>query len=72
MKDAFRVQFRKVTDKIIIAYVANIRQNKDEKVIGNYVIRWRNMSIKYEQPPDQMQTVGFLVGNINNWMTPFS
>ena len=70
MKDAFRVRFGGVSDKITIADLANTRQNKDEKVI-DYVMRWRNLSIKCEQPLDQIQAVGLLVGNIDNWMAPF-
>ena len=50
--------------------LVNTRQNKDKKVI-DYVMRWRNLSIKCEQPLDQTQVVGLLVGNINNWMAPF-
>ena len=38
MKDAFRVRFAGVSDKITIADLANSRQNKDEKVI-DYVTR---------------------------------
>ena len=45
-------------------------QNKDEKVI-DYAMRWCNLSIKCEQPLDQIQAVGLLVGNIDNWMAPF-
>ena len=59
-----------VYDKITIANLANTRQNKDEKVI-NYVMRWRNLSIKRDQPLNQIQAVGLLVGNIDNWMAPF-
>ena len=70
MKDAFRVRFGGVSDKITIADLANTRQNKDEKVI-DYVMRWRNLSIKCEQPLDQIQAVGLLVRNIDNWMTLF-
>ncbi|KAH7688681.1 Retrotransposon gag domain-containing protein [Dioscorea alata] len=70
MKDSFRVRFGGVTDKITIADLANTRQNRDEKVI-DYVMRWRNLSIKCEQPLDQVQAVGLLVGNIDNWMAPF-
>ncbi|KAH7691876.1 Retrotransposon gag domain-containing protein [Dioscorea alata] len=70
MKDSFRVRFGGVTDKITIADLANTRQNKDEKVI-DYVMRWRNLSIKCEQPLDQVQAVGLLVGNIDNWIAPF-
>ncbi|KAH7673935.1 hypothetical protein IHE45_08G039000 [Dioscorea alata] len=34
-------------------------------------MRWRNLSIKCEQPLDQPQAVGLLLGNIDNWMAPF-
>lgn len=70
MKDTFSVRFGGVNDKITIADLANIRQNTDEKVI-DYVIRWSNLSIKCEQPLDQVQVLGFLVGNIDNWMALF-
>ena len=53
MKDAFRVRFGGVSDKITIADLANTRQNKDEKII-NYVMRWHNLSIKCQQPLDQI------------------
>ncbi|KAH7685483.1 Pheromone/general odorant binding protein [Dioscorea alata] len=70
MKDAFRVRFGGVNDKITIADLAATRQNKDEKVI-DYIMRWRNLSIKCEQPLDQPQSVGLLLGNIDSWMPPF-
>ncbi|KAH7655719.1 Retrotransposon gag domain-containing protein [Dioscorea alata] len=70
LKDAFRVWFGGISDKITIANLAATRQYKDEKVV-DYIMRWRNLSIKCEQPLDPPQAVGLLLGNINNWMTPF-
>ncbi|KAH7667059.1 Retrotransposon gag domain-containing protein [Dioscorea alata] len=70
MKDAFRVWVGGVSDKITIADLAATRQNKDEKVV-EYIMRWRNLSIKCEQPLDQPQAVGLLLGNIDSWMAPF-
>ena len=52
-KDAFRVRFGGVSDKITIADLANTRQNKDENDI-DYVIRWRDLSIKCDQLLDQV------------------
>ncbi|KAH7689408.1 Retrotransposon gag domain-containing protein [Dioscorea alata] len=70
LKDAFRVRFGGISDKITIADLAATRQYKDEKVV-DYIMRWRNLSIKCEQPLDQPQAVGLLLGNIDNWMAPF-
>ncbi|KAJ0962210.1 hypothetical protein J5N97_030038 [Dioscorea zingiberensis] len=70
MKDAFRVRFGGISDKITIADLAATRQNKDERVV-DYIVRWRNLSIKCEQPLDQPQAVGLLLGNIDSWMSPF-
>ncbi|KAJ0962975.1 hypothetical protein J5N97_028097 [Dioscorea zingiberensis] len=70
LKDAFRVRFGGVSDKITIADLAATLQNKDEKVV-DYIMRWRNLSIKCEQPLDQPQAVGLLLGNIDSWMAPF-
>lgn len=51
MKDVVKVRSGGMTDKITIVDMANTRQNKDEKVI-DYMVRWRNLSIKCEQPLD--------------------
>ncbi|KAH7676990.1 Acyl-CoA dehydrogenase/oxidase N-terminal protein [Dioscorea alata] len=70
LKDAFRVRFGGISDKITIVDLTATRQYKDEKVV-NYIMRWRNLSIKFEQPLDQPQAVGLLLENIDSWMSPF-
>ena len=70
MNDAFRVRFGDVYDKIIVADLANTRQNENEMDI-DYVMSRRNLSIKCDQSLDQVQAVGLLLGSIDNWMAPF-
>lgn len=64
------MKFFSVKDKIMIADLSNTKRKRDETVL-NYITRWRNLSIKCEQPLEQHQEVGLLIDNIDNWMAPF-
>nr|CAD1840639.1 unnamed protein product [Ananas comosus var. bracteatus] len=70
MEEAFRTKFATVSDKITIADMVAIRRRKGESM-PEYITRWRNLSIKCEQPIEQTQAVGLLMGNVDNWMAPF-
>nr|CAD1838499.1 unnamed protein product [Ananas comosus var. bracteatus] len=70
MEEAFRTKFATVSDKITIADLVAIKRMKDESML-EYITRWRNLSIRCEQPIEQTQAVGLLMGNIDNWMAPF-
>nr|CAD1839817.1 unnamed protein product [Ananas comosus var. bracteatus] len=70
MEEAFRNKFATVSDKITIADLVATRRRKDESML-EYITRWRNLSIRCEQPIEQTQAVGLLMGNVDNWMAPF-
>lgn len=70
MEDAFCMKFTSASDKITIPDLANTKRKKDETIL-NYITRWRNLSIKCEQPLEQQQAVRLLVGNIDKRMAPF-
>lgn len=44
MRDVFRLKFASISDKIIVADLANIKRNKDETML-NYITKWRNVNI---------------------------
>nr|CAD1835584.1 unnamed protein product [Ananas comosus var. bracteatus] len=70
MEEAFRTKFATISDKITIAGLVATKRRKDESML-EYITRWRNLSIRCEQPIEQTQTVGLLMGNVHNWMAPF-
>nr|CAD1840691.1 unnamed protein product [Ananas comosus var. bracteatus] len=60
MEEAFRTKFATISDKITIADMVAIRRRKDESM-PEYITRWRNLSIRCEQPIEQTQAVGLLM-----------
>nr|CAD1837558.1 unnamed protein product [Ananas comosus var. bracteatus] len=60
IEETFRNKFATVCDKITIADLVATRRRKDESML-EYITRWRNLSIRCEQPIEQTQVVGLLM-----------
>jgi hypothetical protein len=67
MADSFRARFVMVSDKINITDLESTKPKKGES-ITDFINRWQNLSIKYDQMLTEDEAINLIMKNIDGWM----